>query len=64
MDHFLQSPPWAAFQRSLGRTVHQRSGPGWSFLAIEESNPAGSSFTHPTVRWPLPSPRSTTRWRH
>ncbi|XAS64983.1 lipid II:glycine glycyltransferase FemX [Pseudarthrobacter sp. So.54] len=41
MDLFLQSPAWADFQRSLGRTVHQRSGPGWSFLAVEESNPTG-----------------------
>ncbi|MDD1478358.1 lipid II:glycine glycyltransferase FemX [Arthrobacter sp. H16F315] len=47
MDHFLQSPAWADFQRSLGRTVHQRSGPGWSFLAIEESNPAGKLLYAP-----------------
>ena len=47
MDHFLQSPAWANFQRALGRTVHQRSGPGWSFLAIEESNPAGKLLYAP-----------------
>lgn len=47
MDHFLQSPPWADFQRGLGRTVHQHSGPGWSFLAIEESNPAGKLLYAP-----------------
>ncbi|MBG6224168.1 lipid II:glycine glycyltransferase (peptidoglycan interpeptide bridge formation enzyme) [Arthrobacter sp. CAN_A2] len=41
MDHFLQSPQWGALQRDLGRTVHEHSGPGWRFLAIEESNPAG-----------------------
>ncbi len=47
MDHFLQSPAWAAFQRDLGRTVHERSGPGWRFLAIEESNPAGKLLYAP-----------------
>ena len=47
MDYFLQSPPWADFQRALGRTVHERSGPGWSFLAIEESNPAGKLLYAP-----------------
>ncbi|WP_160667110.1 lipid II:glycine glycyltransferase FemX [Pseudarthrobacter sp. ATCC 49987] len=47
MDHFLQSPAWADFQRSLGRTVHRRSGPGWSFLAIEESKPAGKLLYAP-----------------
>lgn len=47
MDHFLQSPGWADFQRGLGRTVHERSGPGWSFLAIEESNPAGKLLYAP-----------------
>ena len=47
MDHFLQSPAWADFQRALGRTVHQCSGPGWSFLAIEESNPVGKLLYAP-----------------
>ena len=47
MDHFLQSPAWADFQRALGRTVHQHSGPGWSFLAVEESNPAGKLLYAP-----------------
>ena len=41
MEYFLHSPVWADFQRALGRTVHEQSGPGWSFLAVEESNPAG-----------------------
>ncbi|MCB5272741.1 hypothetical protein BJG92_00244 [Arthrobacter sp. SO5] len=41
MDYFLHSPAWASFQRALGRTVHEQSGPGWQFLAIEETNPAG-----------------------
>ncbi|MHA7222306.1 lipid II:glycine glycyltransferase FemX [Arthrobacter sp. RHLT1-20] len=41
MDYFLHSQVWADFQRALGRTVHERSGPGWNFLAVEESNPAG-----------------------
>ncbi|WP_104168431.1 peptidoglycan bridge formation glycyltransferase FemA/FemB family protein [Arthrobacter sp. SX1312] len=47
MDHFLQSPPWGALQRDLGRTVHERSGPGWRFLAIEERNPAGTLLYAP-----------------
>ncbi|MDQ0822142.1 lipid II:glycine glycyltransferase (peptidoglycan interpeptide bridge formation enzyme) [Arthrobacter sp. V4I6] len=47
MDYFLQGPPWADFQRALGRTVHEESGPGWSFLAVEESNPAGKLLYAP-----------------
>ncbi|MGY2743264.1 lipid II:glycine glycyltransferase FemX [Pseudarthrobacter sp. O4] len=47
MDYFLQSPPWADFQRALGRTVHEKSGPGWSFLAVEETNPAGKLLYAP-----------------
>jgi hypothetical protein len=41
VEYFLQTPQWADVQRSLGRTVHEQSGPGWSFLAGEENNPAG-----------------------
>ncbi len=41
MDYFLQGPQWADVQRALGRTVHEQSGAGWSYLAVEESNPAG-----------------------
>lgn len=47
MEFFLQTSAWADFQRSLGRTVHQQSGPGWSFLAIEEKNPAGKVLYAP-----------------
>ena len=47
MDYFLQGPQWADFQRALGRTVHEESGPGWSFLAVEESNPAGKLLYAP-----------------
>ncbi|MET4094514.1 peptidoglycan bridge formation glycyltransferase FemA/FemB family protein [Arthrobacter sp. UYCu712] len=47
MDYFLQGPQWADFQRSLGRTVHEQSGPGWSFLAVEEANPAGKLLYAP-----------------
>lgn len=47
MEYFLQTPQWAAFQRSLGRTVHEESGPGWSFLAVEEKNPAGKVLYAP-----------------
>ena len=41
MDHFLQSKPWARFQRSLGKTVHEVAGPGFNYLAIEEKNAVG-----------------------
>ncbi|UVJ40694.1 peptidoglycan bridge formation glycyltransferase FemA/FemB family protein [Arthrobacter sp. CJ23] len=47
MEFFLQTGAWAGFQRSLGRAVHQQSGPGWSFLAIEEKNPAGKVLYAP-----------------
>ncbi|NWL14074.1 methicillin resistance protein [Paenarthrobacter nitroguajacolicus] len=47
MEFFLQTPAWAAVQRSLGRRVHEQSGPGWSFLAIEEKNPAGKVIYAP-----------------
>lgn len=47
MDFFLQGPQWAAFQRDLGRTVYEQSGPGWSFLAVVESNPAGKLLYAP-----------------
>lgn len=47
MEPFLQTPRWAAFQRSLGRTVHETSGEGWSFLAVEEKNPAGTVLYAP-----------------
>ncbi|MDV8149242.1 lipid II:glycine glycyltransferase FemX [Arthrobacter sp. B10-11] len=47
MEYFLQTLQWADFQRSLGRTVHQESGPGWSFLAVEEKNPAGKVLYAP-----------------
>ncbi|QCB98457.1 peptidoglycan bridge formation glycyltransferase FemA/FemB family protein [Arthrobacter sp. PAMC25564] len=47
MDYFLQGPAWAGFQRALGRTVHEQAGPGWSFLAVEESNPAGKLLYAP-----------------
>ncbi|QOT21907.1 peptidoglycan bridge formation glycyltransferase FemA/FemB family protein [Paenarthrobacter sp. YJN-D] len=47
MEFFLQTPAWAAVQRSLGRRVHEKTGPGWSFLAIEEKNPAGKVIYAP-----------------
>jgi lipid II:glycine glycyltransferase (peptidoglycan interpeptide bridge formation enzyme) len=47
VEYFLQTPQWADFQRSLGRTVHEQSGPGWSFLAVEEKNPAGKVLYAP-----------------
>jgi len=47
MEFFLQSPAWADVQRALGRTVHEQSGPGWHFLAVEEKNPAGKVLYAP-----------------
>ncbi|MDQ1596296.1 MAG: hypothetical protein QOH40_2852 [Arthrobacter pascens] len=47
MEYFLQTPAWADFQQTLGRRVHTRSGQGWSFLAIEEKNPAGKVLYAP-----------------
>jgi lipid II:glycine glycyltransferase (peptidoglycan interpeptide bridge formation enzyme) len=47
VEYFLQTQAWADFQASLGRRVHQQSGPGWSFLAVEERNPAGKVLYAP-----------------
>ncbi|HJV99277.1 MAG TPA: peptidoglycan bridge formation glycyltransferase FemA/FemB family protein [Arthrobacter sp.] len=47
MEYFLQTPAWAHVQSSLGRKVHQQSGPGWSFVAVEETNPAGKVLYAP-----------------
>jgi lipid II:glycine glycyltransferase (peptidoglycan interpeptide bridge formation enzyme) len=47
VEYFLQTSAWADVLRSLGRTVHQQSGPGWSFLAVEETNPAGKVLYAP-----------------
>ena len=47
MEYFLQTQAWADFLKSLGRTVHRDSGPGWSFLAVEEKNPAGNVLYAP-----------------
>lgn len=38
----LQTDRWADFQRSLGKTVLQADGAGWSYLAIREKTPLGS----------------------
>lgn len=35
--HFLQSGAWATFQEALGRQVYQKSGKGWSYLAVLET---------------------------
>jgi lipid II:glycine glycyltransferase (peptidoglycan interpeptide bridge formation enzyme) len=47
VEHFLQTQAWADFQSSLGRKVHRQSGPGWSFVAVEERNPAGKVLYAP-----------------
>lgn len=41
MNSFLQSPPWARFQRRLGRQVFEADEPGFSYLAVLESNAVG-----------------------
>lgn len=41
MTPILQSSLWADFQRALGKVVHEGSGPGWSFVAVEEKTPLG-----------------------
>jgi lipid II:glycine glycyltransferase (peptidoglycan interpeptide bridge formation enzyme) len=47
VEYFLQTQAWADFQAALGRRVHQQHGPGWSFLAVEERNPAGKVLYAP-----------------
>ena len=42
MIPILQTPIWAQFQRALGKHVHEGSGPGWRFVAIEEKTPLGT----------------------
>lgn len=43
----LQSPAWGGVQRALGRTVYERSGDGWSYLAIVEKGRLGSRLYTP-----------------
>ena len=38
MSHFLQSPAWREFQKSLGHEVIEHSGSDWHYLAIVESS--------------------------
>ncbi|WP_207345201.1 peptidoglycan bridge formation glycyltransferase FemA/FemB family protein [Arthrobacter sp. E3] len=47
MKPILQTAVWAQFQRSLGKTVHEAEGPGWSFLAVEEKTPLGTYLYAP-----------------
>ena len=35
--HYLQSPAWAAFHTALGNKTFIRSGEGWHYLAILDS---------------------------
>lgn len=37
MQHFLQSPAWARFQQSIGRTTFSDAGDNWSYQAILET---------------------------
>lgn len=41
MTNILQTEPWADFQRALGHTVLQDSGPGWSWQATVEGGRTG-----------------------
>src|SRR6187431_941660 len=43
----LQSSAWAVVQRALGRTVYERSGDGWQYLAIVEHGRRGSRLYTP-----------------
>lgn len=45
--HFLQSEAWGEFQRSQGNSVVTRSGPGWTYLAIEEHGKVGNRLYCP-----------------
>lgn len=47
MEQFLQTPLWADVQRALGRTVVERSGSGWRYLATLEHNPIGGILYAP-----------------
>ena len=65
VDHFLQSPPWADVPAlpwpDRAPAVRAPAGASWP---LRKATLQGSCSTPPTVRWPLPSPRSTPRWRH
>jgi lipid II:glycine glycyltransferase (peptidoglycan interpeptide bridge formation enzyme) len=45
--HFLQSSEWALFQKKIGKQVFERSGKGWSYVAIKENGDGsvGKRFT-------------------
>ena len=47
MPHFLQSPAWATFQESLGRTTVSDSGDGWSYRAFLEEGKLGKRLYAP-----------------
>ncbi|WP_077490297.1 lipid II:glycine glycyltransferase FemX [Sinomonas mesophila] len=47
MEHFLQTPLWGEVQRALGRTVVERAGSGWRYLAILERNALGTILYAP-----------------
>ena len=47
MPHFLQSPAWATFQESLGRTVVSEAGDGWSVHAFLEAGKLGKRLYAP-----------------
>lgn len=47
MSHFLQSPAWATFQQSLGRTAVNDQGEGWSYQAFLERGKMNSRLYAP-----------------
>ena len=42
MEQCLQTPLWGEVQRALGRTVVERAGSGWRYLATLEKNALGT----------------------
>ena len=47
MEQFLQTPLWGEVQRALGRTVVERAGSGWRYLATLEKNALGTILYAP-----------------
>lgn len=47
MTHFLQSPPWEAFQHELGKKTVTASDNTWSYMAIIEPSRAASRIYAP-----------------
>ena len=61
--HYLQSPAWAAFHTALGNKTFIRSGEGWHYLAIldSEASPVCTAPTAPRLRTSI---HSAWHWNH